>query len=143
MPENTATGKPLSESLAKLSRCFFPISAALPSRASEPGRPFCSPDLDDLKNFPEGGVLIAHKDSSQFIEVMARAAAIITEVGTPVSHMATLCREARVPCLVATGNVSSKIKAGEEITVDAEDRRIYRGRVKELLTYQATCCHES
>lgn len=94
--------------------------------------------LADLKNFPEGAVLISHRDSSQFVQVMQRAAAIITEVGTPASHMATLCRELRVPCLVGVPDILARIVPGEEITVDAEDRRIYRGRVVELLTYQAT-----
>ncbi len=94
--------------------------------------------LADLKDFPEGAVLISHRDSSQFVQVMQRAAAIVTEVGTPASHMATLCREFRVPCLVGVPDIMAKVTPGEEITVDAEDRRIYRGRVVELLTYQAT-----
>ncbi|OGR01218.1 MAG: hypothetical protein A2505_09965 [Deltaproteobacteria bacterium RIFOXYD12_FULL_55_16] len=94
--------------------------------------------LADLKEFPEGAVLISHRDSSQFVQVMQRAAAIVTEVGTPASHMATLCRELRVPCLVGVPDILARITPGEEITVDAEDRRIYRGRVGELLTYQAT-----
>ncbi len=94
--------------------------------------------LADLKEFPEGAVLISHRDSSQYVQVMHRAAAIVTEVGSPTSHMATLCRELRVPCLVGVPDILTKVVPGEEITVDAEDRRIYRGRVVELLTYQAT-----
>ncbi|MDH3392836.1 MAG: hypothetical protein OEL66_02430, partial [Desulfobulbaceae bacterium] len=49
-----------------------------------------------------------------------------------------LCRELRVPCLVGVENILARVKQGEVITVDAEDRRIYRGRVPELLSYQAT-----
>jgi len=102
------------------------------------GPAFWVETLADLKDFPEGAVLISHRDSSQFVQVMHRAAAIVTEVGTPASHMATLCRELRVPCLVGVPDILAKVAPGEEITVDAEDRRIYRGRVMELLTYQAT-----
>ncbi len=102
------------------------------------GPAFWVETLADLKDFPEGAVLISHRDSSQFVQVMQRAAAIVTEVGTPASHMATLCRELRVPCLVGVADIMAKVAPGEEITVDAEDRRIYRGRVVELLTYQAT-----
>lgn len=90
-----------------------------------------------LRDFPEGAVLVSHRDSSQFVQVMQRAAAIVTEVGTPVSHMSTLCREFKVPCLVGVPDILDKITTGEELTVDAEDRRIYRGRVEELLMYQA------
>jgi pyruvate,water dikinase len=92
----------------------------------------------DLTDFPDGAVLVSRIDSSHFVKVMGQAAAIVTEIGTPVSHMATLCREMRVPCLVNVGNILSKLENGEEITVDAEDRVIYRGRVQELLTYNST-----
>ncbi|HBH60413.1 MAG TPA: hypothetical protein DDX85_01455, partial [Nitrospiraceae bacterium] len=92
----------------------------------------------DLADFPDGAVLVSRIDSSHFVKVMKRAAAIVTEIGTPVSHMATLCRELRVPCLVNVGNIISQVKNGEEITVDAEDRVIYRGRARELLVYSST-----
>jgi pyruvate,water dikinase len=92
----------------------------------------------DLADFPDGAVLVSRLDSSQFVKVMKRAAAIVTEIGTPVSHMSTLCREMRVPCLVNVEGILSKVSQGDEITVDAEDRMIYRGRVKELLVYSST-----
>ncbi len=92
----------------------------------------------DLIDFPDGAVLVSRIDSSHFVKVMKRVAAIVTEIGTPVSHMATLCREMRVPCLVNVENILSLVTNGEEITVDAEDRVIYRGRVKELLAYSST-----
>ncbi|MDA8165211.1 MAG: PEP-utilizing enzyme [Desulfobacteraceae bacterium] len=91
----------------------------------------------DLQHFPDGAVLVSRRDSPSFARVMHRAAAIVTEIGTPVSHMATLCREARVPCLVDVPSILDKVRPGMEITVDAEDRRIYRGRVAELATYRA------
>jgi len=92
----------------------------------------------DLIDFPDGAVLVSRIDSSHFVKVMKRVAAIVTEIGTPVSHMATLCREMRVPCLVNVENILSLVTNGEEITVDAEDRVIYRGRVKELVAYSST-----
>lgn len=94
--------------------------------------------LRDLDNFPENGVLVSRRDSAQFIKVMPRAAAILTETGSPVSHMATLCREMQVPCLVGLGEVLKQLPDGEEITVDADDLRIFRGRVVELLAFRAT-----
>ncbi|MBU0676020.1 MAG: hypothetical protein KJ950_15395 [Proteobacteria bacterium] len=90
----------------------------------------------DLEDFPDGAILVGRRDSSHFVRVMHRAAAIVTEIGTPVSHMATLCREMQVPCLVNVHDILSLVKNGQEITVDTEDRRIFRGRVKELLAYQ-------
>lgn len=93
---------------------------------------------DELADFPEGAVLVSRRDSSRFVEVMAKASAIVTEVGTPVSHMATICREFKVPCLVNVQGVLGKVTDGEVITIDTEDRRIYQGRVEELLAYNAS-----
>jgi len=92
--------------------------------------------ISDLNEFPEGAVLVSKRDSSNFIRVMHKTAAIVTEIGTPVSHMATLCREFQVPCLVNVTDILSKVSDGMEITVDAEDRRIYKGRVAELLAFK-------
>jgi len=91
---------------------------------------------EDLEDFPDGAILVGRRDSSQFARIMHRAAAIVTEIGTPVSHMATLCREMQVPCLVNVPGILKLVANGQEITVDAEDRRIFRGRVKELFVYQ-------
>jgi pyruvate,water dikinase len=94
--------------------------------------------LRDLDNFPDNGILVSQRDSAQFIRVMPRAAAILTETGSPVSHMATLCRELQVPCLVGLGEILKQLRNGEVLTVDADDLRIFRGRVVELLAFRAT-----
>lgn len=95
---------------------------------------------EETGEFPEGSVLVTHHDSSRLVTYIQRAAGVITETGTPVSHMATICREFQVPCLVNVGSILGKVREGELITVDAEDRRIYRGLVDELLVYRATSC---
>lgn len=93
---------------------------------------------EDLEAFPDGAVLVARRDSAIFSRVLARAAAIVTEVGTPLSHMATLCREMRVPCLVNVPHLLDKVIDGDEVTVDAENGNIYRGRINELLSLQVS-----
>ena len=87
-------------------------------------------------SFPEGSVLVVRRDSSRLVKFLNRASAVVTEIGTPVSHMATICREFHVPCLVNVEGILSKVSEGELITVDAEDRRIYRGQIEELLVYR-------
>lgn len=91
---------------------------------------------EDLARFPRGAVLVSRRDSAQFARVMPLAAAIVTELGTPVSHMAILCRDFGVPCLVNVPGIMTRVENGMEITVDAEDRRIYKGRVHELLAWR-------
>ncbi len=91
-------------------------------------------ELDDV---PEGAVLVSPRDSSVFVRVMKNVSAIVTEVGTPVSHMATICRELCVPCLVNVTGILEKVEDGMEVTVDAEERVIYKGKVPELLVYRS------
>ena len=93
---------------------------------------------EDLDTFPEGAVLVARRDAAIFSKVLAKAAAIVTEIGTPLSHMATLCREMRVPCLVNVPQLLDKVADGDEITVDAENGNIYSGRINELITLQVS-----
>ncbi|MFZ5775240.1 MAG: PEP/pyruvate-binding domain-containing protein [Thermodesulfobacteriota bacterium] len=137
LPEVAQGKRPLSEKLANSPRIACETSRVA-QQGIGAGPAYLVETPADLADFPEGAVLISHRDSSQFVQAMRKAAAIVTEVGTPVSHMSTLCREFRVPCLVGVSGIMSAVRPGEEITVDAEDRCIYRGRVQELLTYQAT-----
>ena len=102
------------------------------------GRVFILNKIEDLKNFTPGSVLVARHDSSHFIKVMPKASAIITDIGTPTSHMSNVAREFQVPTIVNTGSGTSVLKNGDEITVDAEDNTIYAGIVKELLRYRIT-----
>ncbi len=92
--------------------------------------------LKDLDDIPEGAVLVSPRDMSNFVQVMKKVSAIVTEVGTPVSHMATICRELGVPCLVNVSGILSKVQDGMVVTVDAEDQKIYKGKVRELLRYR-------
>ncbi|MBF0515591.1 MAG: hypothetical protein HQK97_00540 [Nitrospirae bacterium] len=102
------------------------------------GKVFHLRHMEDLKDFKCGSVLVAKHDSSQFIKIMPKAAAIITEIGTPTSHMANIAREFRVPTIVNAGIATSMLQDGQEITVDAEDNKVYAGKVKELLRYNIT-----
>jgi pyruvate,water dikinase len=89
---------------------------------------------EDLAGFPKGGVLVAANSSPEYVQVMDRAAAIVTNVGSTIGHMASVAREFRVPTLVATRTATKKIAPGQEVTVDAIWGRVFRGHVWELLT---------
>ncbi|BCB95712.1 phosphoenolpyruvate synthase [Dissulfurispira thermophila] len=104
------------------------------------GRVFIMKNMDDIDNFPKGAVLVARNDSSNFIRIMPYASAIITDVGVPTSHMASLCREFRVPAIVNTGNATQILRHGQEVTINANDDSaiIYNGIDDELLEHADT-----
>jgi pyruvate,water dikinase len=86
-----------------------------------------------LDGFPEGAVLLAPHSSPQFMVVMQRAAAIVTDHGSITGHMASLSREFGVPTLLGLEGATSRLTPGELVTVDVGAGRIYRGRVESLL----------
>ena len=90
---------------------------------------------EQLKHFPEGAVLIARHTDPQYVTVMHKASAIITDAGSATGHMASLTREYRVPAILNTEVATSVIRHGCEITVDAIHCNVYEGRVTELLEF--------
>ena len=99
------------------------------------GKAFILRKEEDLKNFPEGAVLVAKHTSTKFVTVMNKASAIITDVGGATGHMASLTREFQVPALLDAEIATDVIKDGQEITVDAVNCNIYEGRVEELIKF--------
>lgn len=88
---------------------------------------------DDLLTFPEGGVLVAVHSSAEYAAVMDKAQAVLTQTGGITGHMATICREFRIPTLLNMRDVMKILKPGMEITVDAFSCRVYQGTAEELL----------
>ena len=86
-----------------------------------------------LAAFPAGAVLVARHSSPEFVEVMDRAAAIVTDIGATTGHMASLAREFGVPAVLDTRHATQALQDGSVVTVDADSGAIYDGRVERLL----------
>lgn len=82
---------------------------------------------EDLAAFPEGAVLVAHHSSPAFSRAMGRCAAIVTDVGSPIGHMASLAREFDVPAIVGMSGATAALEAGRIVTVDAGLRKVFPG----------------
>ena len=93
-------------------------------------------DIEDLKDFPEGAVLVAKHSSPKFVMVMRRAQGIVTDHGSVSGHMAALTREFAVPTILGVEGATDAIPPGVEVTVDAYSGKVYQGRVPELLELQ-------
>ncbi len=104
------------------------------------GRVFIFKNAHELESIPKGAILVARHDSSQFIRVMTEVSAIITDTGSPTSHMAALCREFKIPTAVNTGNATRMLDSGQEITVHVDDEgaTLYQGSVRQLVVRAET-----
>jgi pyruvate,water dikinase len=93
---------------------------------------------DDLDQVPRGAVLVARNDSPHFVRAIPFLNAIMTDVGVPTSHMASICREFNIPTVVNTGNGTTLLTQGQEITLQAGDDgevTVYEGVVPGLLRH--------
>ncbi len=86
-----------------------------------------------LHHIPQGAVVVARQTSPRYVPLMGRIRAFITDVGSVTGHMASVAREFHIPTLVGTGIATKRIETGEEVTLDAAGRIVYRGRVEALL----------
>ena len=91
-----------------------------------------------LHECPQGAIVVAPHSSPAFASILRRAVGVITDVGSPVGHMATIAREYRVPALLNTGNATRILTDGQIITLDAEQKVVYLGQVDELCMHDLT-----
>ncbi len=75
--------------------------------------------LDDAASLTDGDVLVTHMTSPDWLPLMRRAAAIVTDSGGMTCHAAIVSRELGIPCVVGTGEATRKLRDGEIVTVDA------------------------
>ncbi len=96
------------------------------------GRVFLLQDRD-LREIPEGSVLVTRNTPPSLVRVMTRLAAVVADRGSSAGHFATVCREFGVPLIVDAGNATRVLRHGELVTVDAGRAAVYRGRAEGLL----------
>lgn len=90
-----------------------------PGKAQGPVK-IVNPDkLDD--DFPDGGVLVCAVTTPNYVPLMQKAAAIVTDQGGILSHAAIVARELKIPCIVGTKNATKVLRDGQAVSVDADN----------------------
>lgn len=75
---------------------------------------------DTKEVFETGSVLVAPMTDPDWLPLMKRSAAIVTDRGGKNCHAAIVARELGIPCIVATGNATKTVKNGAQVTVDCD-----------------------
>jgi phosphohistidine swiveling domain-containing protein len=70
-------------------------------------------------DFKEGDILVTGMTRPEFIPIMSKAAAFVTDAGGVLSHAAITARETKKPCVIGTITATKLIKDGDLIEVDA------------------------
>ena len=90
--------------------------AASPGEVTAPARVLYGPK--DFAQMKIGEVLVAAVTTLAWTPLFARAAAIVTDVGGPLSHGSIVAREYGIPAVLGTGSATKRIQSGPMITVD-------------------------
>ena len=67
-----------------------------------------------------GEVLVTTVTNIGWTPLFPRAAAIVTDVGAPLSHAAIVARELGIPAVVGCGDATMRISTGDRVRVDGE-----------------------
>lgn len=81
----------------------------------------------EFKKFNNGEILVTQFTTSEFVPIMKKAKAIITNDGGITCHAAIISRELGIPCVVGTKIATKVLKDGDWVEMDAN-----RGAVKIL-----------
>ncbi|WP_219508042.1 PEP/pyruvate-binding domain-containing protein [Nonomuraea ceibae] len=74
-------------------------------------------DGDRLK---PGEILVTTLTNVGWTPMFPRAAAVVTDMGAPLSHASIVARELGIPAVVGTGNATMRLRDGDRIRVDGE-----------------------
>jgi len=88
----------------------------------------------DALRFPDGAVLATVQPIPRWANLLPRAAAVVAEHGSVAGHLANVAREFEVPALFGVEDVVAKLEEGQMVTVDADGRTVYEGRIDALLS---------
>ncbi len=96
---------------------------ASPGRVTAPARVITGPaDFDQMQ---AGNVLVAAITTPAWTPLFARASAVVTDVGGPLSHGSIVAREYGIPAVLGTGIATKRIRNGQMVTVDGSAGKVY------------------
>jgi pyruvate,water dikinase len=85
------------------------------------GRVCLVEDPGDIEGFEDGAILVTRMTDPDWVPVMKRAAAIVTDHGGRTSHAAIVSRELGLPAIVGTGNATERLHDEQDVTVSCAE----------------------
>ncbi|SHG88833.1 phosphoenolpyruvate synthase [Marivita hallyeonensis] len=95
------------------------------------GRVCLIEDVKDIDDFVDGSVLVTSTTDPDWVPVMKRASAIVTDHGGRTSHAAIVSRELGVPAIVGCGDATHVLHDQQEVTVccaEGDEGYVYAGQ---------------
>ena len=86
-------------------------------------------NVEDGVRLKEGDVLVTVMTAPDWVPLMRKASAIVTDQGGMTCHAAIVSRELGIPAVVGTDTGTSTLKDGTLVTVDGRTGDIFAGRL--------------
>jgi len=86
----------------------------------------CLKGPEEGDQLQKGEILVTAQTDIAWTPLFPRAAAIITDVGAPLSHAAVIARELGIPAVVGCGNATMRLQTGDRILVDGGKGTVVR-----------------
>ena len=102
------------------------------SEGSVEGRARVVATVEEGDQLQAGEILVTITTNVGWTPLFPRAAAIVTDVGAPLSHASIVARELGIPAVVGCGNATMRLHTGDLIRVNGE-----QGTVEVLQTAKA------
>jgi pyruvate,water dikinase len=81
----------------------------------------------DFDALLDGEVLVAPLTAPAWTPLFARAAAVVTDVGSPAAHASIIAREYGIPAVVGCGDATARLRTGMRVTVDGATGNVEPG----------------
>jgi pyruvate,water dikinase len=120
-----------SYTLGKKGRCL--ATGISIGEAVVAGRVCLIENARDIDRFVDGSVLVTATTDPDWVPIMKRAAAIVTDHGGRTSHAAIVSRELGLPAVVGARNATQVLHDEQDITVscaEGDEGFIYEGRAE-------------
>ncbi len=78
-------------------------------------------NIQDMKKFIKGKIMVSPETSPVFLPAMKKAKAIITDEGGITSHASIASREFKIPCIVGTKIATKALKNDQQIEIDTKN----------------------
>ncbi|KJR42850.1 Pyruvate water dikinase [Candidatus Magnetoovum chiemensis] len=87
----------------------------------------------DMLQFPPNSILVTRQALPDWAALLGSASAVITEQGSAVCHLANVAREFGAAAIFGLQKATELLSTGDEITVDADELKIYKGKNEHIL----------
>jgi pyruvate, water dikinase len=82
---------------------------------------------DDVDQFRAGDVLVCRTTSPAWTPLLARATAVVTEIGGVLAHAAIVAREFGIPAVLAVPGAMAMLADGQQVVVDGSAGTVTAG----------------